>query len=152
MTAGDALEVLRKVRPGPVVLQCLLTVRSSLQMGICVGKSGNRSYLMRMYILQVDEIYINTIREYGLYDQIWQAFAVFLPVRSVGVQVWHTHVNPQPWPERLAARLLFRLSAYASTLPTQDAFSCVGSVGGNNLSVRRGQAVRRGVTRVMVLL
>lgn len=38
-------------------------------------------------ISQVDEIFINTIREYGLYDKIWQAFAVFLPVRSVGVQV-----------------------------------------------------------------
>ncbi|CAL5221810.1 g4066 [Coccomyxa viridis] len=35
---------------------------------------------------QVDEIYINTIRDFGLYDKIWQAFAVFLPVRSVGVQ------------------------------------------------------------------
>lgn len=30
---------------------------------------------------QVDEIYINTIRDFGLYDNIWQAFAVFLPVR-----------------------------------------------------------------------
>ncbi len=40
-----------------------------------------------MHLQQVDEIYINTIREYGLYDSIWQAFAVFLPVRSVGVQV-----------------------------------------------------------------
>jgi GMP synthase PP-ATPase subunit len=39
----------------------------------------------------VDEIYINTIREHGLYDQIWQAFAVFLPVRSVGVQVRKRH-------------------------------------------------------------
>ena len=39
--------------------------------------------------VQVDEIYINTIREYGLYDSIWQAFAVFLPVRSVGVQARH---------------------------------------------------------------
>ena len=36
---------------------------------------------------QVDEIYVNTIREFGLYDEIWQAFAVFLPIRSVGVQV-----------------------------------------------------------------
>ncbi|MDR3608627.1 MAG: glutamine-hydrolyzing GMP synthase [Oligoflexia bacterium] len=35
---------------------------------------------------QVDEIYIQTIREQGLYDKIWQAFAVFLPIRSVGVQ------------------------------------------------------------------
>lgn len=31
---------------------------------------------------QVDEIYINTIRDFGLYDKIWQAFAVFLPVRQ----------------------------------------------------------------------
>ncbi|CAI5519451.1 unnamed protein product [Closterium sp. Naga37s-1] len=44
---------------------------------------------------QVDEIFINSIKEAGLYDQIWQAFAVFLPVRSVGVQGdrrTHSHV------------------------------------------------------------
>lgn len=35
---------------------------------------------------EVDEVYIQTIREEGLYDKIWQAFAVFLPIRSVGVQ------------------------------------------------------------------
>src|ERR1019366_3019836 len=34
----------------------------------------------------VDEVFISAIREAGLYDQIWQAFAVFLPIRSVGVQ------------------------------------------------------------------
>ena len=32
-----------------------------------------------------DEIYIEEIRRAGLYDDIWQAFAVLLPVRSVGV-------------------------------------------------------------------
>ena len=41
--------------------------------------------------LQVDEIYIEFIRERGLYDKIWQAFAVFLDVRSVGVQVLMYH-------------------------------------------------------------
>ncbi|HEV8598155.1 MAG TPA: glutamine-hydrolyzing GMP synthase [Gemmatimonadales bacterium] len=35
---------------------------------------------------QVDAIYIEEIRAAGLYDEIWQAFAVLLPVRSVGVQ------------------------------------------------------------------
>ena len=30
---------------------------------------------------QVDEVFIQTIRDWGLYDKIWQAFAVFLPVR-----------------------------------------------------------------------
>jgi len=44
---------------------------------------------------RVDEVYINTIREFGIYDEIWQAFAVFLPIRSVGVQGdqrSHSHV------------------------------------------------------------
>ncbi|MEK6578764.1 MAG: GMP synthase (glutamine-hydrolyzing), partial [Bdellovibrionota bacterium] len=35
---------------------------------------------------QVDEIFIDSIRGAGLYDKIWQAFAVFLPIKSVGVQ------------------------------------------------------------------
>jgi GMP synthase (glutamine-hydrolysing) len=35
---------------------------------------------------QVDEIFISSIREEGLYSKIWQAFAVFLPIKSVGVQ------------------------------------------------------------------
>ncbi|MGE0617111.1 MAG: glutamine-hydrolyzing GMP synthase [Bacteriovoracia bacterium] len=41
----------------------------------------------RVDLLQkVDEIFIRAIEEAGLYDEIWQAFAVFLPIRSVGVQ------------------------------------------------------------------
>jgi GMP synthase (glutamine-hydrolysing) len=32
-----------------------------------------------------DEIYIEEIRRVGLYDDIWQAFAVLLPVKTVGV-------------------------------------------------------------------
>ena len=34
---------------------------------------------------QADAIYLQAIAEAGLYDEIWQAFAVLLPVRSVGV-------------------------------------------------------------------
>ena len=43
----------------------------------------------------VDEVFITKIRKAGLYHKIWQAFAVFLPVRSVGVQGdcrTHAHV------------------------------------------------------------
>jgi GMP synthase (glutamine-hydrolysing) len=32
-----------------------------------------------------DAVYIDEIRKAGLYDQIWQAFAVLLPVKTVGV-------------------------------------------------------------------
>lgn len=34
---------------------------------------------------QADAIYLDEIRKAGLYDRIWQAFAVLLPVRTVGV-------------------------------------------------------------------
>ena len=34
---------------------------------------------------QADAIYLEEIRAAGLYNDIWQAFAVFLPVRTVGV-------------------------------------------------------------------
>ncbi len=34
---------------------------------------------------QADRVYLEEIRNAGLYDEIWQAFAVLLPVRSVGV-------------------------------------------------------------------
>jgi GMP synthase (glutamine-hydrolysing) len=34
---------------------------------------------------KVDAVYLDEIRKAGLYDQIWQAFAVLLPVRTVGV-------------------------------------------------------------------
>jgi GMP synthase (glutamine-hydrolysing) len=34
---------------------------------------------------KADTIYLDEIRKAGLYDEIWQAFAVLLPVRTVGV-------------------------------------------------------------------
>lgn len=34
---------------------------------------------------QADRVYLEEIRNSGLYDAIWQAFAVLLPVRTVGV-------------------------------------------------------------------
>lgn len=40
----------------------------------------------RVRVLQeADAIFINGLREFGLYDSVWQAFAVLLPVSSVGV-------------------------------------------------------------------
>ena len=40
----------------------------------------------KVAILQeVDAIFINALKEYGLYDKVWQAGAMLLPVNSVGV-------------------------------------------------------------------
>ena len=42
--------------------------------------------LEKVKILQdVDAIFINGLKEEGLYDDVWQAGAIFLPVQSVGV-------------------------------------------------------------------
>jgi GMP synthase (glutamine-hydrolysing) len=34
---------------------------------------------------QADHIYIQLLKKYGLYNQVWQAGAILLPVKSVGV-------------------------------------------------------------------
>ena len=40
----------------------------------------------KVRILQeVDHIFINELKEAGLYDEVWQAGAIFLPINSVGV-------------------------------------------------------------------
>ncbi|MGZ3411499.1 MAG: glutamine-hydrolyzing GMP synthase [Xanthobacteraceae bacterium] len=48
----------------------------------CPGEiTGEKLEILRL----ADEIYIEEIRRAGLYDEIWQAFAVILPVKTVGV-------------------------------------------------------------------
>ena len=45
------------------------------------GITGERLNILR----SADKIYIDEIKKAGLYDEIWQAFAVLLPVKTVGV-------------------------------------------------------------------
>ena len=41
---------------------------------------------LKIKILQeVDYIFISSLKKAGLYDKVWQAGAIFLPVQSVGV-------------------------------------------------------------------
>ena len=54
--------------------------------GLAIRIPGQEITKERLDILrQADAIYLDEIRKAGLYDKIWQAFAVLLPVRTVGV-------------------------------------------------------------------
>ena len=52
-------------------------IRSSTEDGINLVRKGEGG--------QVDHIFINGLKTRGLYDQVWQAGAILLPVNSVGV-------------------------------------------------------------------
>jgi GMP synthase (glutamine-hydrolysing) len=54
--------------------------------GLAIRILGEVTKPMLDTLRQVDAIYLDEIRAAGLYDEIWQAFSVLLPIRSVGVQ------------------------------------------------------------------
>jgi len=53
--------------------------------GLAIRIPGPISQDQLTILRQADEIYLDEIRASGLYDEIWQAFCVLLPVKSVGV-------------------------------------------------------------------
>jgi len=53
--------------------------------GLAIRIPGEITKEKLAILRQADRIYIEEIRASGLYDAIWQAFAVLLPVRTVGV-------------------------------------------------------------------
>ena len=53
--------------------------------GLAIRIIGEVSREALEVLRRADAIYLAGIREAGLYDEIWQAFAVLLPVQSVGV-------------------------------------------------------------------
>ena len=53
--------------------------------GLAIRILGDVDHAKLDTLRKADAIYLDEIRKAGLYDSIWQAFAVFLPVRSVGV-------------------------------------------------------------------
>ncbi len=53
--------------------------------GLAIRIPGEITEEKLAILRQADAIYLDEIRKAGLYDEIWQAFAVLLPVRTVGV-------------------------------------------------------------------
>lgn len=53
--------------------------------GLAIRIPGNITKEKADILRKADAIYLDEIRKAGLYDEIWQAFAVLLPVRTVGV-------------------------------------------------------------------
>lgn len=66
---GEAI-VMRHPFPGP---------------GLAVRILGEVTREKCNILREADAIYIEELKRRGLYDQIWQAFAILLPIRSVGV-------------------------------------------------------------------
>lgn len=54
--------------------------------GLAIRVLGEVSEERLAILREADDVYISALREKGLYDKIWQAFCVLLPVQSVGVQ------------------------------------------------------------------
>jgi GMP synthase (glutamine-hydrolysing) len=53
--------------------------------GLAIRMPGEVTEERLAILRRADTVYIDEIRKAGLYDEIWQAFAVLLPVRTVGV-------------------------------------------------------------------
>ncbi|MEM7515282.1 MAG: glutamine-hydrolyzing GMP synthase, partial [Bacteroidota bacterium] len=53
--------------------------------GLAIRILGEISEERVTLLQEADHIFINGLKEFGLYDSVWQAFVVLLPVSSVGV-------------------------------------------------------------------
>jgi GMP synthase (glutamine-hydrolysing) len=53
--------------------------------GLAIRIPGEITHEKLDILRKADVVYLDEIRKAGLYDKIWQAFAVLLPVRTVGV-------------------------------------------------------------------
>ncbi len=53
--------------------------------GLAIRILGDITQEKVRILQQVDHIFVSSLKEAGLYDEVWQAGAIFLPVQSVGV-------------------------------------------------------------------
>lgn len=54
--------------------------------GLAIRVLGEVTEEKLSILREADDVYISALREYNLYDKIWQAFCCLLPVQTVGVQ------------------------------------------------------------------
>ena len=53
--------------------------------GLAIRMPGEITENKIKILKEADYIFINSLREYNLYNKIWQAYAALLPVKTVGV-------------------------------------------------------------------
>ena len=53
--------------------------------GLAIRIIGDITFEKVRILQEVDAVFINGLKEWGLYDKVWQAGAILLPVNSVGV-------------------------------------------------------------------
>ena len=53
--------------------------------GLAIRILGDITFEKVRILQEVDAVFINGLKEWGLYDKVWQAGAILLPVNSVGV-------------------------------------------------------------------
>jgi GMP synthase (glutamine-hydrolysing) len=53
--------------------------------GLAIRILGEITNIKVSVLQEVDDIYIESLKEFGLYNEVWQAAAILLPVQSVGV-------------------------------------------------------------------
>ena len=63
--------------------------------GLAIRVPGEITREKLAILRKADAIYLEEIGNAGLYDAIWQAFAVLLPVRTVGVMGDAPHLRPR---------------------------------------------------------
>ena len=53
--------------------------------GLAIRMPGDITENKVKILKEADDIFINSLRDHGLYNKIWQAYAALLPVKTVGV-------------------------------------------------------------------
>jgi GMP synthase (glutamine-hydrolysing) B subunit len=82
---GKPLIIVAARRGPPIVLEHLVKRHRFPGLGLAIRIPGEVTRKKVEILRKADAVFLDEIRNAGLSNAIWQAFAVLLPVRSVGV-------------------------------------------------------------------